>query len=225
METQAEPDLRPAPRRPFRRRRERPARVAGPRRYSSFVGWMKLVLPTMAVALLGLVLAWPRLTGGDDRFKVGFASLSPDSVESLSMVNARFFGVNSRNQPFTVTADVATEDSPETGLIVLDQPKADFLTPKGAGVYIEAHRGFYDQKQQLLDLEGEVNLYHEDGYEMHTEKARIDLKTSTAEGHVPVKGQGPKGRIDGQGFRILEKGAEIHITGRSTLNLNGAGKK
>lgn len=184
-----------------------------------------MVLPTMAVALLGLVLAWPRLTGGDDGFKLGFSSLTSGTVETLSMVNARYFGVNNRNQPFTVTADVATEDDPATALVVLDQPKADFLTAQGKGVYIEAHRGFYDQKKQVLDLEGEVNLYHEDGYEMHTEKARIDLKTATAEGHVPVKGQGPKGRIDGKGFRILDKGAEIQVLGRSSLNIKGAGKK
>jgi lipopolysaccharide export system protein LptC len=141
------------------------------------------------------------------------------------MVNARFFGTNRRNQPFSLTADVATEDGSGSGLIVLDQPKADFLTPGGKGIYIESRRGFYNQKTQMLDLEGEVALFHEDGYEMHTEKARIDLKASTAEGNAPVKGHGPQGVIDGQGFRILDKGAQVVVTGRSSMNFKGAGKK
>ena len=195
------------------------------RRYSRFVGLLKVVLPALAVVLLGLVIAWPRLTSTDDRFQLSFSALSPSSVESLSMVNARFFGINKRNQPFTVTADVATEDEPASGIIVLDQPKADFVTPSGHGVYIEARRGFYYQKQQLLDLEGEVNLFHDQGYELHTEKARVDLVQATAEGAVPVIGQGPQGRIDGQGFKILEKGAQVVVTGKSMLNLKGAGSK
>lgn len=204
---------------------ESSGRVAAHRRYSRFVGLMKLVLPALALVLLVLVVAWPRLTALDNRFELGFAALSPNSVESLSMVNARFFGINNRNQPFTVTADVATEDEPNSGVMVLDQPKADFLTPKGVGVYMEARRGFYHQKEQFLDLEGEVNLFHDEGYELHTEKARIDLKRSIAEGSVPVNGQGPQGRLDGQGFRILEKGTQILITGKSSLMLKGAGSK
>lgn len=228
MSLHADADLRPPrPPRPARRRPRaaHPAQAGGHHRYSRFVGTMRLVLPSLAVVLLGLVLAWPRLTANDDKFKIGFAQLSPNSVENLSMVNARFFGINRRNQPFTLTADVATEDEPGSGLIVLDQPKADFLSPSGKGIYVESRRGFYNQKTQLLDLEGEVNLYHEDGYEMHTEKARVDLKASTAEGHVPVTGHGPQGRIDGEGFRILEKGAQVVVTGRSSMNLKGAGSK
>lgn len=227
MGLHADSDLRPpSPRK--RREHKHPAHAArapAHRRYSRFVGLMKVVLPALAVVLLGLVLAWPRLTSTEDRFQLGFSALSPSSVESLSMVNARFFGINARNQPFTVTADVATEDDPGSGIIVLDQPKADFTTMSGAGVYLEARRGFYYQKQQLLDLEGEVNMFHDHGYELHTEKARLDLKRSTAEGNVPVIGQGPQGRIDGQGFRILEKGAQILVTGKSSLNLKGAGSK
>lgn len=223
MALRADADLRP-PSRP-RRPHAHPVRVPAHRRYSRFVGLMKVVLPALAVVLLGLVMAWPRLTANDDRFQVGFSVLSPTSVESLSMVNARFFGINARNQPFTITADVATEDNPGSGVIVLDQPKADFMTLKGAGVYIEARRGFYYQKQQLLDLEGEVNMFHDEGYELHTEKARIDLVRSTVEGNVPVIGQGPQGRIDGQGFRILDKGAQVLVIGKSSVNLKGAGAK
>lgn len=226
MSLHADSDLRPSP--PPRRRFRRvahPIQKAGHHRYSRMVGMLKLVLPGLAAVLLGLVIAWPRLTANDDRFQIGFAQLSPSEVESLSMVNARFFGLNRRNQPFNLTADVATEDSPGAGLIVLDQPKGDFLTSGGKGVYVEARRGFFQQKLQVLDLEGEVNLYHEDGYELHTEKARIDLKTSDVVGTVPVQGQGPQGRIDGTGFRIREKGAKVEVTGRSKMNFKGAGSK
>lgn len=202
-----------------------PAHAAPHHRYSRMVGTLKLVLPSVAVVLLGLVVAWPKLSSTEDGFHISFAQLSSSAVENLSMVNARYYGLNRRNQPFTITADVATEDKPGSGLIVLDQPKGDFLTAAGKGVYVESRRGFYQQKQQYLDLEGEVSLYHEDGYELHTEKARVDLRTSDVVGTVPVEGHGPQGRIDGSGFRILEKGTRVEVTGKSMMNFKGAGSK
>lgn len=224
MVLRADADQRPTP---PRRRREPDHPVSGTahRRYSRFVGIMKVVLPSLAVVLLGLVVAWPRLSNDDERFKVGFANLSPQSVESLQMINARYYGIDGRNRPFTVTADLATEQAPASGMIELDQPKADFTTQSGSGVYVEAIRGHYNQKTQMLDLEGEVNLFHDEGYELHTEQARINLATSLAEGHEPVTGNGPQGRIDGQGFRIVDKGKQIMVLGRSGLNLKGAKSK
>lgn len=228
MVLRADADQRPIP----PRRRPEPDHPAHPaqhgsahRRYSRFVGFMKVMLPSLAVVLLGLVVAWPRLGSDDERFKVGFANISPQSVESLQMINARYYGVDGRNRPFTVTADLATEQAPASGLMVLDQPKADFTTQGGAGVYVEAMRGYYNQKTQMLDLEGEVSLFHDEGYELHTEQARVNLATSLAEGHEPVTGNGPQGRINGQGFRIVGKGKQIMVLGRSGLNLKGAKSK
>lgn len=230
MTLHADSDLRPKSpsRRPvirLRRGPAHPARTGGHHRYSRWVGTLRLVLPSMAVVLLGLVVAWPQLSGTDKGFQLEFAKLAPGAVDSLSMVNARFFGLNHRNQPYTLTADVATEDEPGSGVIVLDAPKGDFLTNGGKGVYVEARRGFYRQKQQLLELRGEVALYHEDGYELHTEKADVNLKTSDVTGTAPVTGNGPQGRINGTGFRIQGKGETVMVTGQSKVKFKGAGSK
>jgi lipopolysaccharide export system protein LptC len=194
------------------------------RRYSRFVGIMKIVLPSAAAVLLGLIVAWPRLTGTDDRFHIGFANIGPEAVDTLSMVNARYFGVDERNKPFTVTADMASEEKAD-GVIVLQSPKADFTTRGGANVYIEARQGFYRQKDQLLDLVGDVNLFHDQGYELHTEEAQLDLARSTAHGTVPVTGQGPQGMLEGEGFRIEDGGKQVIVTGRSSMKMQGAKKK
>lgn len=224
MVLSADADQRPTP--PRRRRPpDHPVRVPGHRRYSRFVGVMKVLLPSLAVVLLGLVVAWPRLSNDENRFQIGFANISQQAVENLQMVNARYYGIDNRNHPFTVTADLAKEEQPRSGVMLLERPKADFATRDGNGVYVEAVRGYYHQKEQILELEGEVSLFHDEGYELHTEKASIDLVRSVAEGHVPVTGNGPQGRIQGQGFRIVEKGRQIVVLGRSGLSLKGAESK
>lgn len=208
-----------------RRRHPRPEREPTHRRYTRMVHLLKVVLPSVALVLLALIVAWPQLTAEDGRFSIGFAKIGADQVQSLSMVNARYFGVDENNRPFTVTADQATEEDQAAGIIVLELPKADFTTKSGANVYIEARQGFYHQKEQLLELVGEVALFHDTGYELHTEEAEIDLARSTARGFKPVDGKGPQGKLKGQGFEIHEGGKQVVVTGSSSLQLKGAKRK
>ncbi|MBI2242214.1 MAG: LPS export ABC transporter periplasmic protein LptC [Magnetospirillum gryphiswaldense] len=229
MDLRADTELRPTPA-PKRgggllRRKAHPVRSTASHRHSRRVAMLRVVLPASALVLLVLLVIWPSLKPMEKGFQLGFADLAPTSVENLSMVNAHFHGIDKRNNPFAVTADRGTEEDPKNGVMVLDNPKADFVTQSGAGVYIEAKLGTYYQQEQWLDLEGDVNLYHDQGYEMHTQRARVNLKDSSAEGHDPVTGKGPQGRLDGQGFRLSDEGKKIVITGQSGMTLKGAGKK
>lgn len=192
-------------------------------RYSRFVRIMKILLPALAVSLLGLVVVWPRLRFDDTRFRIGFAKLSPDQVQTLAMDNPRYFGIDQNNRPFTLIANRASQEDGQPDVIDLTQPKGDFSTKDGSNVSISGERGYYHQKAQLLDLEGAVSLYHDKGYELHTERAEINLADSSAHGDAPVHGQGPQGLLAGEGFRISNKGADVLVTGRSQLSLQGAG--
>lgn len=199
-------------------------RLPAHQRYSRFVRLMKILLPSLAAVLLALVVVWPKLMD-DERFRIGFAKLSSSQVESLAMVNARYFGMDSHNRPFTVTAVTATQETRGSDVVVLADPRADFTSNSGASVLVESQRGFYHQKTQMLDLEGEVNLFHENGYEMHTSRATVNLKRSTVQGNAPVEGQGPAGTLSGAGFEIRDQGREVVVTGSSRMILKGASSK
>ncbi len=191
--------------------------------YSRFVRVMKILLPSLAAILLAVVVVWPKIRFDEAGFRIGFAKLTPDAVQTLAMVNARYFGLDRDNRPFTITSDRAVQEDAQPDTIDLDQPKADFTTKDGSGVFVQGDRGYYHQKAQLLDLVGNVSLYHDKGYELHTERAEVDLADSSARGDVPVHGQGPQGLLEGQGFRIRDKGADVLVTGRSALTLKAAG--
>lgn len=222
MPLRADPDLKPTAQ---ARRTAHPVRRAGHHHYSRFVGLMKVALPASAVGLMLLVAIWPRLATEDNRFQIGVASLNPTSVESLSMVNARYQGLDRSNKPFTLTADQATEDKTDRDIVQLKNPKADFMTRSGASVYVEAQSGLYHQSTKVLDLVGEVNLYQDEGNELHTSRARVFLENSTAEGDQPVTGFGPQGAVSGTGFRILDNGGKIILTGQSELHMKGTKRK
>lgn len=190
--------------------------------YSRFVRLMKFALPALALTLLGVVVIWARLAPQADGFKIGYARLNQDAVKTLSMLNARYFGIDENNHPYSVTSDKATQREQDQDLVDLDQPKADFSSKSGAGVVITADHGLFHQHSQLLDLTGNVSLFHEQGYELHTEQATVDIKSNTAWGDSPIDGQGPQGHLEGEGFRISDKGERVLVTGRSSMTLKAA---
>lgn len=218
MTAQAGPAAAPPHRRP------RIIRSGPLARYSRFVGVMKVLLPGLAAVLLGLVAAWPKLTQDADRFQISYARLSPKEVETLSMVNARYFGVDASNRPFAVTADQAAQARGTTDVVNLTLPKADFTSSSGANVFVDAQRGVYNQTTRMLELEGGVNLFHDTGYELHTDRAVVDLGRNAARSDSPVQGHGPQGRIQAEGFEIRDRGQEVVFTGKAALRLRAVTK-
>ena len=136
------------------------------------------------------------------------------------MLNARFDGLDEKNRPYTVTADMATQSDSDEDLIELELPKADITLEDGAWLALTARSGKYRQKSQILDLIGSVSLFHDQGFELRTEAARVDLARGVAEGNQPVQGQGSTGFIEAQGFRVLDRGARIIFTGKARLIVN-----
>lgn len=188
--------------------------------YSRFVGLMKVVLPATAAALLGLIVAWPRLAPRDQAFQIAFANFNVKTVDTLSMTNPRYFGTDNKNMPFTVTADVGTQVDPQTLVVALENPVADLTRKDGSGVVLNSDVGFFRQKDGTLDLMGHVDLYQDSGYEVHTDSARIEVGPGNATGDEPTHGRGPTGTIDGEGFRLWERGKTILFTGKAKAVLN-----
>jgi lipopolysaccharide export system protein LptC len=209
---------RPSP----RRRWQWLADPSNPHRlYSRFVRVMKIGLLVGALVMLAVVVIWPKMVMDDDKFRVGFAKLAPDAVQSLAMIKARYYGLDSNNRPYTVTADRATPRGLHTEIYDLVSPVADFMNKNGVPIIVQATTGVLHQKEHFLDLAGKVDLYQAQGYELHTSAARVNFKTNQVTGSRPVTGQGPPGHVTGQGFEILDGGVDVRVNGKSTLTLDG----
>lgn len=194
-----------------------PPRLSGRNAYSLFITCMKLLLPAVAVGLVILVIIWPQLSPIDDRFRIDVEDLSIEQAESLSMLNARFEGRDEKNQPYSLTADVATQLPGEKEIIDFDLPKGDIMMSDGIWLAVTAKAGRFYRATEILQLTGEVTLFHDQGYEIRTEFAEVNLQSGVAEGSEPIEGQGPGGFLAAEGFRILDRGARVFFTGHSSL--------
>jgi len=201
--------------RPRKARRRRRTLIS----YGTTITLLKIVLPTVAVTLLALVMLWPQFLLSDGRFQIVTQPTGDIGIDRLSMDNPHFRGTDSQDRPFTVTADRAVQDRADDDLILLAQPKADMILADGARVAVQAKQGSYHRDLETLQLAGDVDLVHDQGYEIRTPSAKVDLTTKTAEGNEPVAAKGPFGELSSQGFRVTERGAIIEFTGKSRLLL------
>lgn len=203
---------------PARRAKSRPGHA-----YTRFVTVMKVVLPMLAAGLVVLLGVWSQFNLENTRFTLGSTELAPAQLESLNMVNARFDGVDEKNRPYSVTAELVSQANENADVIELTQPKADISLENGAWIALTADTGNYMRKSELLDLAGSVSLYHDRGFEIHTDSARVDLAEGMASGSAPVAGQGPAGELQAEGFRVTDGGQRIFLTGRARLLLIPSG--
>ncbi len=180
---------------------------------------MRITLPLVAGAIIAMVIAWPELSEKRGGFKLGMSKINANDSGGQTIVSPRFTGTDRNRRPYTVTADAATQDQKAPNQINLAFPKADFTLKDGAWISVSAANGRYDRKTEALTLSGGVDLFHDEGYELHTRSARITLAEGVAVGEEPVRGQGPFGTLEAQGFRILENGTHLLLSGKSRLVL------
>jgi lipopolysaccharide export system protein LptC len=187
--------------------------------YSQIVGLLKFALPAAALGIAALVLLWPQLNPIDARFRLTPVQVSIEDLENLRMVQPRYVGVDDRNQPYTIVAEQATQAKGSSDATDLKEPQGDIAMNSGTWLAMTAEHGLYHQPDKALDLWGGVTLFHDGGYEISTERARIDLDRGTAQGDAPVRAQGPNSQLDGSGFRIDDRGARVEVTGQSRVLL------
>ena len=194
------------------------------RGYSRFVVLMKLLLPLIAVALAVMVVVWPQFRDRPERFRLDAAGPGPGEARGQLLTNARYTGLDNRNRPYTITALSARQRPDDAAAFDLERPMADVTTDEGAWLALWAPTGVYDRKARVLTLRGGVSLFHDDGYELHTETARIDFAAGGARGDRPVEGRGPTGWLKAAGFRFDRRTERILFTGNARLLLYPAAR-
>ena len=211
------PDLTPQDSEPARKRRPLPAHL---RRHTRFVAAMRLVLPAIAALLLGMLALWSRFGLDGDRFMLSLGTLGPAHIDSMSMDNPHFEGLDEKKRPFSVTAKQANQVDKNADVIDLTKPQADMTMENGTWLSIDSDSGRYRRQDQQLDLTGVVNLFQDQGYEMHTRNLHIDLASGKATGREAVQGQGPAGNLTAEGIEVSDGGKRVMLFGRSHMVLN-----
>lgn len=188
-------------------------------RYSRFVGIMKLVLPITAAILVGLVIAWPDSDPRRGGLGLTFADVDVGKDGEVGMTRVRYVGVDRKNHPYVVTAGRVLPKSKDAQHLALQELQADITLENGRWVTLIAAEGLYDRERETLQLDGAVDIYSDDGLELHTHSAFVDFASGLASGQNPVQGQGPFGLLRAKSFQLFDNGQRIVFSGGVTLTV------
>ena len=186
--------------------------------YTTFVRVMRLALPLVAIGIIGLLLSWPRVE--ETMAPIPKEAVVPKAVGKNELVNPRFESVDNKEQPFSITAQRAVQSARDPSVVLLEAPVADITLTNGTWLAAQAERGAYRQNADRLLLQGKVRLYHDEGYEMTTDKLLVNLKSREAWSDEPVFGQGPAGTLQASGLQAHAGDQQLVFTGPVKLVLN-----
>jgi lipopolysaccharide export system protein LptC len=187
-------------------------------RMAEFVRRLRLWLPLLAVTVIILLFLWPVLL---PNFRMmNFAKNVPDLV----IDNLHYRGMDDKNEPYSLMAAQATRPSALHGIYDLTKPEGEIKLTNGAYLDGKADYGRYDDVGKKLWLGGNVQIFHDKGYEVTTNEAQVNLNNNDAWGDKDVLIQGGFGTIRGVGFRFLDSGHSIIVNGpaKAILSLHGS---
>lgn len=181
--------------------------------HTSTVGWLRLALPLLALTLLISLIIWPMIR--PDKIKSTIIKNIPDLV----IDNLHYTGLDSKNEPYSLSSVKATRPSGLQNIYDLEKPEAEITLASGAWLAVKALQGRFDQGTKQLWLGGNVEIFHNNGYQFTSNEIQVNLNENYAWGEKPVLIQGDFGVIHGQGFRLLDSGHTMIINGPAHASL------
>jgi lipopolysaccharide export system protein LptC len=183
----------------------------GPRR---LINWLRIGLPILAFVVMIALILWPAL----NREKITEAAIK--SIPDFVIKDLHFTGLDNKNQPYSVSALKATRPGGLQNIYDLDKPEGEMTLENGSWIAGKAQYGRLDNDKRKLWLGGNVQLFHDKGYQFTTDEAQVDIDGDYAWGEKPVLIQGDFGEIRGKGFRLLNSGNVMVVNGPASARLN-----
>ena len=140
------------------------------------------------VQLLGRIGAEVTVARNDEITVQEVRALQPEAI-----VNATYSGIDGEGRPFSIRARSVRNPEGDPALLQLIMPDAQIALKDGSVLTIAADQGLYQRERESLELQGEVTLRRDGDLTVVTERANIDLRTSSASGDRPVGATSPHG--------------------------------
>jgi lipopolysaccharide export system protein LptC len=204
---------------------ESPARATvrfrSARRHSRIVRMLRRVIPIGSlVAFIGLiVLPFINPFGPLSGLSVGPINLSGSRV---TMEMPKLTGFRKDNRPYEVTATSASQDIRKPNLVDLTDMKARLEMESSGWVRLESKKGTFDSQKEQMQLNGDIKVITDTGYQAFLKSADIDFKAGTILSREPVRVSMGETTITADTLDVTDNGKVIVFAGRvSTLISHG----
>ncbi len=197
------------------------ARFAVAARHSRRVRFLRKAIPAMIVlallAVLGLSLFNPfRMITG---LPIDIGKIAVQGT-TITMESPHMAGFTSDKRPYDVSARNARQDVTDPANVELEYIKGKIAMDDKSIVDMDARRGNFNNKTQLLHLQEQIFLKSSTGYEARLTDALVDMDKSSVHSDQPVKVKLLNGNLDANNLEIVDNGARVTFGGGVSMDLN-----
>jgi lipopolysaccharide export system protein LptC len=197
------------------------ARFAAAARHSRMVRILRVAVPA------AVILAMAGIIGVSifNPFRMLLPKLPVDmgnlvvSGTKITMESPHLSGFSTDQRPYELWAKAAVQDITDPDHVELKTLRTKVLMEDRSTMTMDARTGYFDSKQQLLDLRKDIFLQSSTGYEARLSQAYVDMNkgTVTSDEHVDVKLL--NGTLTADKLRIFNSGEVVRFEGNVVMNL------
>lgn len=200
---------------------ERKAAFRRARRHSLMVRILKLMLPTAAMALIGIYGVFININHRiaprkGDKVDIGQPVITRDG---LAMQNPKYQGFNKDGSQFFVTAKQAFPDLKQPERITMKEISGTLTQANAVKTYISAKRGIFDSSKSQLDLFERIDISSDRGLKVQLNSASVFIKDNRIVTRQPIAAQMPGGTIRANAMTLLTKRRLAEFSGGVAVRL------
>jgi lipopolysaccharide export system protein LptC len=202
------------------------ARFASAARHSRMVRVLRIAVPAAVVLAMASIIAVSIF----NPFRILLPNLPVDmsnlvvSGTKITMESPHMAGYSTDLRPYELWAKAAVQDLTDPDHMELKTLRAKVMMEDKSTVTMDARTGYYDSKQQMLDLRKDIFLQSSTGYEARMSQAYVDINKGTviSDEHVDVKLL--NGTLTADKLRIYNSGEVVRFEGNVVMNLDNLGE-
>ena len=160
--------------------------------HSRIVGWLKIILPLMALGLLSTLFLFARQTGPGP--SIPFSEINAIAEEQLISA-PRFSGVAQDGSIIELSAQSAKPEEGDLNRLTITRPRLKLNALDGTELRIFAGVGQIDNEAQTAALDGLARLETSSGYTMETSGLTANLQTGEVTSNGALEIMAPFGSV------------------------------
>jgi lipopolysaccharide transport protein LptA/LPS export ABC transporter protein LptC len=182
--------------------------LARARRHTRLVRVFRWLFPVTAAGLVAVYVTVVLQTVG---FVEGLPKLEISSIipENLTMHNPRYEGFNKDGGTYVVTAKTAVQDLTDLSRITLNDITGDLTDAKKSKTQLKAAHGFYNSKNNELELYDGIEITSESGMRASLSRATVMTKKNVVMSKEPVTVAFPAGSIRANQMLMQNKARKV----------------
>lgn len=172
-------------------------------RHSRLIGWLKIVLPLMALAILSTLFLVARTIDPNDAIPYAEVDVA-ERLREPRMTMPAYAGITDDGAALTITASQARPAAADGTGPSASAVLGTLETPDGAKTELRATQSRIDTTARQILLSGGVRISTSSGWQVQSQSLTAAMDTTDVAAPTPVTATGPAGTVTADTMRLTQ---------------------